>query len=514
VIEMTSTKSSDLKKTSVIETKSGKVQGYLEDELEIFKGIPFAEPPVGDLRFKAPVEKKPWNDVFDASSYGFCPYQGDSPIWTLFSKPEPESEDCLNLNVWTPATDSKKRPVMVWIYGGSFKTGSGIEAMYDGSHLSKRGDVVVVTLNYRLGALGFLYIPGLTVNAGLLDQVVALQWVHDNIGKFGGDPNNVTIFGESAGATFVCALSAMPSAKGLFNRVIAQSTVDIKDAKTTTCGTASKKLMRSLGLKKGDIEGSQKIPVDQIMEAQNKILTGHWTTNPLSFSPFIDGEVLPIHPLKAMKDGDCKDIDFLIGTNLEEFKLYLAMPPFGDMADEKLEQELVDLTIMAFFAMNANKFNEVYEIYKKEGRGASQIDILSTLITDAIFRIITTHYLEEQSVHQPNTFNYLFTMKSPYMNGRAGSCHFLEVSFVFGTTGNPEMEKLVGKDPDVKVVSEKMMDAWIAFARTGNPNAESIPEWPAYETEKRSTMVFGKEMKVVEKFLDKQREAWGDTFNI
>ncbi|GAH00498.1 unnamed protein product, partial [marine sediment metagenome] len=243
-----------------IETKSGKVQGYIGEGLEIFKGIPFAEPPVGDLRFKAPVEKKSWNDVFDASSYGFCPFQGDSPIWTLWSKPEPESEDCLNLNVWTPATDGKMRPVMFWIYGGSFKTGSGIETMYDGSHLAKRGDVVIVTINYRLSSLGFLNVPGSTVNVGLLDQVAALQWVQDNIKAFGGDPNNVTIFGESAGAMSVCMLSAMPAAKGLFNRVIAQSTAIIRAATTNTSGVASKRLMRSLGLRKGDVEGLRKIP--------------------------------------------------------------------------------------------------------------------------------------------------------------------------------------------------------------------------------------------------------------
>jgi para-nitrobenzyl esterase len=386
--------------------------------------------------------------------------------------------------------------------------------MYDGSHLSKRGDVVVVTINYRLGALGFLNVPGSTVNVGLLDQVAALQWVQDNIKAFGGDPNNVTIFGESAGAMSVCMLSAMPAAKGLFNRVIAQSTAIIRAATTSTSGVASKRLMRSLGLRKGDVEGLRKIPAEQIIEAQNKILAGHWATNPLSFQPFIDGEILPIHPLKAFKNGDCKNIEFMIGTNLEEFKLYLALPPYNEMVDDKVAQELISFISKALFAGNMNKFNEILELYKKEGERSSLIDIVTALITDAVFRIHSSHYLEEQSIHQPNTFNYLFTMKSPLMDGKAGACHGLEIPFVFGTYNEEGVEKYTGKDPGVEAVSAKMMDAWIAFARTGNPSHEGIPEWPAYETEKRSTMVFGKEMKVVEKFLDKQREAWGDIFRV
>jgi len=502
---MTSTETTE--KTGIIETKSGKIQGYMKDGLEIFKNIPFAEPPLGDLRFMPPVEKKPWDDVLDASEYGFCAFQGYTALEDWFGKQEPESEDCLNLNIWTPATDGKKRPVMFWVHGGAFIMGSGISPMYDGTHLAKRGDVVIVTINYRLGSLGFLYVPGITVNVGLLDQVTALKWVHDNIEAFGGDPDNITIFGESAGAFSVLALATLPATKGLIKRVIAQSAPVIEEKKSDK---TTRSFMRSLGLKKGDLEGMRKISPEDLMKAQNKFMEN--MADLLAFRPLVDGDIMPILPLKAFKNGYCKDIDFMIGSNSEEFKLFLAAPEFKDLSGEKLENMLLGFLSMAGLSMNKGK--ELLQLYKKEGEGLDLVDILTTLTSDAMFRIHSSHYLETQNVHNPNTYNYLFTMKSPLLDGTLGACHALELPFVFGTTEAPGIGEFSGKGPDVDTVSQQMMDAWIAFARNGNPNAESIPDWPAYETEKRSTMVFGKETKIVEKYLDKQREAWDDTFKV
>ena len=502
---MTSTKTSDMKKTSIIETNSGKIQGYAQDGLEILKNVQFAEPPVGELRFMPPVEKKSWDDVLDASEYGFCAYQGYTALEDWFGKQEPESEDCLNLNIWTPATDGKKRPVMVWVHGGAFITGSGISPLYDGTHLAKRGDVVIVTVNYRLGSLGFLYVPDSTINAGLLDQVMALKWVHDNIEAFGGDPDNITIFGESAGAYSILALATVPAAKGLIKRVIAQSAPKIEEK---TSDKTTRSFMRSLGLKKGDLEGMRKISPEELMKAQNKFMEN--LADLLAFRPLIDGDILPKLPLKAFGDGYCKDIDFMIGSNSEEFKLFLAAPQFQGLTGEKLESMLIGFLSMAGISMNKGK--ELLELYKKEEEGSSLVDILTILTSDAMFRIHSSHYLEAHNLHNSNTYNYLFTMKSPLMDGKLGSCHALEIPFVFGTTKIPRLDEFAGKGPDVEMVCEQMMDAWIAFARTGNPNADSIPDWPAYETEKRSTMVFGKDTKVVEKYHDKHREAWGDTF--
>jgi len=505
---MTTTETSDMKKTSVIDTKVGKVQGYIKDGLEIFKNIPFAEPPVGDLRFKPPVAiQKPRDGVLDTSEFGFCAYQGYTPLEDWFGKEEPESEDCLNLNIWTPGSDGKKRPVMVWVHGGAYVTGSGKATIYDGSYLAKRGGVVIVTINYRLGAFGFLYGPDSTPNVGMLDQVTALKWVHDNIELFGGDPNNVTIFGESAGGYSVLTLMAAPAARGLFKRVISQSPPVFRDETTEK---VTKGIMRKFHLKKGDLDGLRKIPAEDIIKAQNEILAKNVTMG-MAFKPKIDVD-MPNSPLKTVENGECKNIDLMIGSNLEEFKLFAAGPEFSALDDEGLEKMVSGFLTMS--GVDANKTKEIIETYKREGGNSSLFDNLMILVSDAMFRIHSYHYLEAQYKLNPNTYNYLFDMKSPFLDGKLGACHALELPFVFGTIKDPEINGFSGTGSEVDAVSEQMMDAWIAFARTGSPNADSIPEWPAYETEKRSTMLFSKETKVVENFLDKQREAWGDMFRV
>lgn len=231
-----------MEKSNIIETKTGKIQGYKEEGLEIFKGIPFAEPPIGKLRFSPPVKKQSWDGVLKATEYGPCSFQGHSELEQYLGKLEPESEDCLTLNIWTPATDSGKRPVMFWIHGGAFMIGGGTDPMYDGSALALRGDIIVVTINYRLGSFGFLYSKSIPPNLGSQDQLMALKWVHENIMSFGGDPSNITIFGESAGGYSVLTLCTMPKAKDLFHRVIAQSApfIDTKVSDETSNKILSK----------------------------------------------------------------------------------------------------------------------------------------------------------------------------------------------------------------------------------------------------------------------------------
>jgi para-nitrobenzyl esterase len=497
-----------MNKTVIIETKSGKIQGYKENGIEIFKGVPYGEPPMDDLRFSPPVAKKQWDGVLDATEYGHCAYQGYSQLEEYTGKLQPESEDCLNLNIWTPSVDKKKRSVMFWIHGGAFITGGGMAPMYDGSALTRRGDVVVVTINYRLGALGYLYLPGVTANVGHLDQILALKWVHNNIGLFGGDPNNVTIFGESAGGYSVVTLAAMPAAKGLFHRIIAQSAPRI-DPKVTK--KPSKKLMRLLGVEKGDLNALRMISPEKIIDAQNKLIAED-PTNLLAFRPLIDGETLPIHPLKAFQDGDCKDIELMIGTNLDEAKLFTALDP----EIKKMTNDGGEKLLFGYFGrlgINITKSKAMIDIYKQAREGNFSIEpkeLLNALMTDYIFRISTIHILEAQSKHQPNTYNYLFTWPSPAFNGDLGASHALELPFVFNTLNDPGFEVFVGKSPDLNAISHKVMDAWIAFARTGNPNCNGIPKWPSYDIEKRSTMLIDHEFKVVEKFLDKERGAWND----
>jgi len=497
-----------MNKTDIIETKSGKIQGYKEDGVEIFKGISYGEPPIDDLRFSPPVAKKPWDDVMDATEYGHCSFQGYSQLEDYTGKLQPESEDCLNLNIWTPSVDNKKRPVMFWIHGGAFITGGGITPMYDSSVLAQRGDVVVVTINYRLGALGYLYIPGVTANVGHLDQILALKWVHDNIELFGGDPNNITIFGESAGGYSVVALAAMPAAKGLFHRIIAQS-APIIDSKVTK--KPSKTLMRMLGVDKGDIDALRMISPEKIIDAQNKLIAED-PTNLLAFRPLIEGETLPIHPLKAFQDGDCKDIEFMSGTNLDEAKLFTALDPEISKMNN-VDGEKLLIGYLGRLGVDINKSKAMIDTYKQAREGSFSNDlkeILNALITEYLFRISTIRLLEAQSKHQSNTYNYLFTWPSPALNGDLGACHALEIPFVFNTLNDPGFKVFVGKSPDLDAISHKVMDAWIAFASTGNPNHDGIPKWPSYDIEKRSTMLLDHEFKVVEKFLDKERAAWDD----
>ncbi len=493
----------EMDKTEIIKTKSGKIQGYKESDLEIFKGISFGEPPVGDLRFQPPVPVKAWDEVLDATEYCSCAFQAYSQLEEFFDKLKPESEDCLNLNIWTPAADNGKRPVMFWIHGGAFLFGGGVDPAYDGSALARRGDVVVVTINYRLGSFGYLYLQGLPVNVGSLDQILALEWVRDNIESFGGDPNNVTIFGESAGGYSVVSLCAMPRAKGLFHRVIAQSAPFIDPRKSNKF---SKRILRKLGIKKDDLQKLFEIPPEDIMASQNKVFAQD-PTNILALRPVIDGDTLPIHPLKAFQNGDCADIDFMIGTTLEEAKLFTALNP--SMKEIKDDKFAIGFLLMA--GIDREKSEAMLNTYKEARKGKISTDpkeIFNAIITDMMFRISTTRLLEAQSQYQSNTYNYLLTWTSPIFKGMFGACHALDIPFVFGTYADPKWRMFVGKGPELKVLSENIMDAWIAFARTGNPNHEGLPDWPVYDKNTRSTMELGKECKIINAHFEKERVAW------
>ncbi|MFX1497000.1 MAG: carboxylesterase/lipase family protein [Promethearchaeota archaeon] len=485
---------------TIIDLKLGKLEGYTENGLSIFKGIPYAEPPIGDLRFYPPVAKKPWDGVLNAKEFGSCAFQGYSELEKLVGKLEPESEDCLTLNIWTPGIDNEKRPVMFWIHGGAFIFNGSKSPAYDSAELAHRGNLVVVTINYRLGALGFLYVPGVTVNAGILDQTMALKWVHDNIASFGGDPDNITIFGESAGGYSVIALAAMPLAKGLFHRIIGQSapTIDPKlDQKPT------KTLMRSLGLKSGDIDGLRKISPEKIIEAQNKITNKEL----LAFRPLIDGEIIPIHPLHEFMKGNCKNIDLLIGTNLNEAKLFTSLDP----NISKIDDEKFIFGSLAMMGINLDKAKLIVNTYKnaREGKYSNEPkELLDAIMTDMLFRISTTRLLEAQSVHQHNTYNYLFAWQTPFFNGNLGACHALEIPFVFNSFDDPAMREFVGSKSNVESLCNQMMDAWISFAHTGDPNHNGIPHWPPYDKDKRATFIFDEECRIENAVFEKERKIW------
>ncbi|NVM52601.1 MAG: carboxylesterase/lipase family protein [Candidatus Helarchaeota archaeon] len=494
--------------TTIVKTQSGKIKGYTSKGLQIFKGIPYAAPPIGPLRFSPPAPKDPWDGVLDATKFGPYASQGYSVLQDLLGRATNQSEaDCLTLNVWTPAIDDAKRPVMVWIHGGAFVSGGAAMSVYDGSALANRGNIVVVTLNYRLGALGFAYIPGETANVGLFDQIAVLKWVKNNIEAFGGNPENVTIFGESAGGMSIVCLLAMPAAKGLFHHAIVQSgpiSFDPKMGKKYT-----DRLMNELGIEVGDIKALREVPVKKIIKVQTKITLSVKFTEFLQFSPRIDGDTLP-DPLEAVRAGSASDIDLIVGTNLDEMKLYSIIDPRARNATTEGLYKIMN-SIMHFFGQDDAKTKQILKIYKdarEDQYSTAPNEILYVIGTDLIFRVPATRLAEVQRIHQSNTYNYLFTWPSPAFKGRLGSCHAVEIAFVFGTLDTPFMPEMCGKGPVVNEISEKMMDTWIAFARSGNPNHGSIPKWPPYDAEKRSTMLLGSELKLVNAIFEKERKAW------
>lgn len=498
-----------MKTTDIINTTTGKIKGSIEDGISVFKGIPYAEPPVSELRLAAPMAKKPWDGEFEALKFGPeapQPYNLNTPQ----PRPLQSEEESLTLNIWTPGIDDKKRPVMFWIHGGSFIYGSGTRIIYHGKNLTKRGDVVLVTINYRLGAFANLILPGATPNVGMLDQIVALEWVRDNIKKFGGDPGNVTIFGESAGGAAVCTLMAMPKAKGLFNRAISQSGAAhpvgfIKSPlKYTTELT-----LEELDIKSDNLDEFRDLPALDIVKATFRLERKAFTQGfRLSHGPYVDGVQIPQHPLTALSEGYAKDIELIIGSNFEETKFwYMFNPEFKGMEPEELTKRLIrSLQTTVEREYDLEKIINTYKNSREENKLSSKPqDILDAFDTDHRFRMPAVKFAEFQSKHQKNTYMYLFSWQLP---NNYGAMHGLEIGFVFNRFFNVDIPTLPKKSEETETLSLNMMDSWVSFAKTGNPNHDGIPKWPSYDIEKRSTIVFDKNIKIWDDPLGKERELW------
>lgn len=487
-----------------VETSYGKLRGSRRGEHLVFLGVPYAKPPVGELRFTAPQTLSAWAGARDALQPGFAAPQ-DILATPGFTATGPTSEDCLYLNVYTPAADARRRPVMFWIHGGGFSMGAGSEATYDGGLLAERGDVVVVSINYRLGALGYLYLGahggpqwGAATNAGQLDQIAALGWVRDNIAAFGGDPGQVTIFGESAGAVAVATLLAMPDAQGLFGKAIAQSGTANRLGNTDSAAAFTTRFLRSLGIEDGDPHRLRSAPVDALLRAQGP-------RGPLS--PIVDGRTLPQRPISAVREGMAKAIPLMLGTNRDEQKLYAPLKRQA-LADAELEQQVQEQLPRSA----AGRAAEVIAVYRTS-RGARALpggnhDIADAIGTASRFRIPATRLGEAQVVHQPQTFLYQFDWESPARHGALGACHALELPFVFGTLGAPGKQRFAGAGADAEQLSRHMMDAWLAFAKRGEPSHQGIGVWPAYEPTTRHTMIFGRHCGVESAPFEEERAIW------
>ncbi|MEX2373590.1 MAG: carboxylesterase/lipase family protein [Dehalococcoidia bacterium] len=503
-----------------VTTSLGALRGAREDGLAVFRGIPFAAPPTGDRRFRAPAPHEGWQGVRDATTFGHAApqpprQQAASMFAGAFSAGDLDaSEDCLNLNVWTPGADGAKRPVMVWIHGGGFRTGTGASPMYDGRTLATRGDVVVVTVNYRLGPVGFLYAEALGgANFGVLDQVAALLWVQREIAEFGGDPDNVTIFGESAGGKSVETLLATPAADGLFKRAIVQSTYDppmaLEQAKEAAAG-----YLNALGLAKADPERLRALPLEDLIGAQVRLTEAAMAAGTAgvlgggaSFNPVVDGDVLPQHPLEALAGGASSAVPLLIGTNLDEARLFGAMAPgVADMDDATLLARLAS-TLPEGDEQRARDMAEAYRAAReKRDERATPADVWFAIQSDRMFRGHSVQVAEAHARHQPATYMYLFTHPTPLFEGALGACHALEIPFVFGTH-HGDLSPLTGKGAAVDTLATAMQDAWLAFARSGDPNHKGLPVWPRFDANRRATMVLGAQQDVAYGPLEAERRA-------
>ena len=466
-----------------VEIASGKLQGVARDGVLRFNGIPYAKPPVGDLRWRMPEAPDSWDGVRDASRFGnIAPQVASASGAVLGGTPGTRSEDCLYLNVQTPACDGARRAVMVWIHGGAFVTGAGSVGTYSGKYLVPRGDIVLVTINYRLGAFGFLNLrdatdgklPG-TGAEGLADQIVALKWVQGNIASFGGDPGNVTIFGESAGGMSVGALLACPAARGLFHKAIPQSGAsDIGYARET-----SAKVGRHVIDALGGVDPLE-APWETILDIQKTILETPRETGGMPFGPTIDGTVLPRRAIDLVAEGSAAGVPVLTGTTRDEWKLFTIAAPNLKTLDEaglrrltaKLAgEEHVDTLLAAYTA-------------------GSPFDRWNDINTDRTFFVPATRLLDAQAKHAP-VYGYRFDWASPMLGGALGSCHALELGFTFGTFRMKGAEPFFGSGDAAEALSDAMMDAWIAFAKAGNPSADESTAWLRYDAKRRGTMIFG-----------------------
>jgi para-nitrobenzyl esterase len=499
-----------------VQTTAGTLVGDAHRGVQVFRGVPYAAPPVGALRFRPPQPIAPWAGARDARSFGPMAPQNPSALEAIAGNaPLGQSEDCLTLNVWTPQCDDAKRPVMVWIHGGGFTTGTAASPWYSGTNMALQGDVVIVTANYRLGALGFTHLADLggeawasSANCGILDQVAALTWVHDNIAAFGGDPDNVTIFGESAGGCSVVTLLATPSAKGLFHKAIAQSASCGQVRTREGADERAALLLADLGIDAAHLELLAEVPLEKILDAQARLSTrrtgrGFSGVDMQAFSPAPDGTSLLEMPLDAIAAGSSADIPVIVGTNRDEIKLFAVW----DVGLQRVDREGA---VTRLQSIAGDRAAALYDAYAATRVGQPASEVAMAIASDETFRLAALQMAEAQHAVGASAYTYLFTWPSPALDGRLGACHALEIPFVFDNVHQPGVEMLTGDGDDRAPLAKVMNAAWTAFARTGSPDHGAMPAWPTYDPTRRGTMVFDIEVGVVDDPLGADRRAWSE----
>ncbi|MEP6631036.1 MAG: carboxylesterase family protein [Lapillicoccus sp.] len=476
-----------------VETSGGRVRGVEVGGVRVFRGLPYAASTAGAGRFRPPAPVTPWTGTREAAHFGPSAPQVPAPpdpLFDWYGAIEPTSEDCLSLNVFTPGTDDARRPVLVWIHGGAWAGGAGSAPGWDGMRLARDGGVVVVTVNHRLTAFGYLRLDQDDERfadagaAGLLDLVAALRWVREHAEAFGGDPDCVTIVGQSGGAAKVSALMAMPAAHGLFHRAVAQScSGSLRVAEPNEGQRMADGLARQLGLSSANGVALQAVPVERIVGA----LAG--TTR--SFRPVIDGRNLDQHPFDPSAPAISSDVPLLIGTTANETTLFLA----ADMRNFSLDLGEVRRRLERFLGVGPGDTDRILEAYRADRPTASPSDLLVAVTTDYHYtrNTLTEAVLQADSASAP-TYAYRFDWRTPVRGGVLGTPHTAEVPFVFGTT--EAAAGLLGRGPDLEPMTRTVMATWVAFARTGDPNNPHLPPWPRYDATGRRTMLLGLESSV------------------
>lgn len=485
---------------TIVDTGAGAVRGRaVEHGVTAFLGIPFAAPPMGALRFDPPAPHEPWTDVRDAREHGATAPQseGVGPVAELLPNRLAPGDDYLVVNVWTPDV-SGRLPVMVFIHGGSFLSGSGSVPIYDGAAFARDG-VVLVTINYRLGADGFLWTGEGTPNLGLLDQVAALEWVRDEIAAFGGDPTRVTVFGESAGAMSVVALMAMPRAAGLFSRAIAQSGAGVSVIAPASAVKVAARVAEILGVA-ATREAIASVPVERLVAASSQVAAEvakkptrrfgrDIGRNLMIFEPVIDGVILPGLPEDLIAGGASRDVELLIGTNADEARLFFV--PTG--ADQTMSPLAAQLFAWTFGARRPGTVAR----YRRNRPGASAGEVSAAILTDGYYRAPALRLaLAHSRAHV-----YEFAWRAPLFDGRLGACHAMELPFVFDTLDQPGAAALTG-DGAPREVARRMHGAWVTFATTGDPG------WPRYSADTRIALRFDVETGVTADDRADERALW------
>ncbi|WP_329376744.1 carboxylesterase family protein [Streptomyces sp. NBC_01351] len=476
----------------VVDTHSGRVRGVVEGDVTAFKGLPYAAPPVGPLRW-LPAQPHPgWTGTLDATAYGPSAPQavraGD-PVLGGHGSP-PFDEDCLTLNVWTPRADDARRPVLVWIHGGAFISGSGAMPNYSGETFARDGDLVVVNVNYRLGPLGLLSFTsddGVEHgNAWLTDQLAALRWVQDNIAAFGGDPGNVTVAGQSAGALSTAALAGPGGDHRPFRRAILQSApLGMPLATPAEARARTAAYLKIVGAE--DIDELRTLPWPRLIEATAGLLAdtaewGYWTA---PFMPVLDGSTAPRQPVENLLEGPGAEVDVLVGWTREEASFAFAL---GEAYASATKEQV----LRRMRADVGDGAAEAFAAYEAARPGARPVDVLIDLTTDAAFRKPTLAFAEARAAQGRPVWVYEFDFPTPAHDGRLGAPHCLDLPFVFDNFDSwSHAPFLAGMDPRLRDgLASAVHRAWIAFIRTGDPNHPALPHWNRYDRQTRTTMHF------------------------